>query len=45
MRHTDIRTTMNFYGNVVTDEMTTASLKIAELAFRPNGAQAERESS
>jgi integrase len=45
MRHTDIRTTMNIYGDVVTDEMTTASLKVAELAFRPNGAQVERESS
>jgi hypothetical protein len=24
MRHADIRTTMNNYGDVVTDEMTTA---------------------
>ena len=32
MRHTDIRTTMN-YGDVVTDEMSTASLRVAELAF------------
>ena len=45
MRHSDIRTTMNIYGDVVTDGMSTASLKLAELAFRPNGAQAERESS
>lgn len=45
MRHTDIRTTMNVYGDVVTDEMSTASLKVAELVFRANGAQAERESS
>ena len=45
MRHTDIRTTMNIYGDVVTDEMSTATLKVAELAFRGNGAQAERESS
>jgi integrase len=45
MRHADIRTTMNIYGDVVTDEMSTASFKVAELAFRPNGAQAERESS
>ena len=45
MRHTDIRTTMNVYGDVVTDEMSTASLKVAELVFHPNGAQAERESS
>ena len=44
MRHTDIRTTMNVYGDIVTDEMSTASLKVAELAFRGNGAQAERES-
>ena len=45
MRHTDIRVTMNTYGDVVTDEMSTASQKVAELVFRPNGAQAERESS
>jgi hypothetical protein len=45
MRHTDIRVTMNTYGDVVTDEMSTASLKVAELVFRNNGAQAERESS
>jgi hypothetical protein len=44
MRHTDIRTTMNIYGDVVTDEMSTASSKVAKLAFRGNGAQAERES-
>jgi integrase len=44
MRHTDIRTTMNIYGDVVTDEMNTASFKVAELAFPGNGAQAERES-
>ncbi len=45
MRHTDIRTTMNIYGDVVTDEMSTAGLSGAEFAFRSNGAQAERESS
>ena len=45
MRHTDIRTTMNVYGDVVTDEMSTAGLRVAELAFQRNGAQAERESS
>jgi len=45
MRHTDIRTTMNVYGDVVTDEMTTAGSKVAQLAFRTNGAQTERESS
>jgi integrase len=43
MRHMDIRTTMNIYGDIVTDEMTTASGKVAQLAFRPNGAQAERK--
>jgi len=45
MRHTDIRTTMNVYGDAVTDEMSTASFKIAALAFHGNGAQTERESS
>ena len=44
MRHTDIRTTMNIYGDIVTDEMSTAGLRVAELAFQSNGAQAERES-
>jgi integrase len=44
MRHTDIRTTMNVYGDVVTDEMATAGTKVAQLAFRGNGAQAERGS-
>lgn len=43
MRHTDIRTTMNVYGDVVTDEMSTAGLRVAELAFQTNGAQTERE--
>jgi integrase len=33
MRHADIRTTFNIYGDVVTDEMTTASGKVAQLAF------------
>jgi hypothetical protein len=41
MRHTDIRTTMNVYGDVVTDEMTTASSRIARLAFQTNGAQGQ----
>jgi integrase len=45
MRHSDIRTTMNIYGDVVTDEMETAGLKIARLAFQGNGAQAERNGS
>jgi hypothetical protein len=33
---------MNIYGDVVTDEMTTASSKVAQLAFQVNGAQTER---
>jgi integrase len=31
MRHADIRTTMNVYGTVVTDEMATASGKVARM--------------
>ena len=45
MRHADIRTTMNIYGDVVTDEMTTAGIKVAQLAFPGNGARAERSGS
>jgi integrase len=45
MRHADIRTTMNIYGNVVTDEITTAGVKVSQLAFQGNGAQAERNGS
>jgi hypothetical protein len=33
MRHADIRTTMNKYGDVVTDEMDVASEKVAGLAL------------
>jgi integrase len=33
MRHTDIRTTMNIYGDVVTDEMAQANSKVAGLAL------------
>jgi len=33
MRHADVRTTMNIYGDVVTDEMVTAQRKIAGLAL------------
>ena len=33
MRHSDIRTTLNIYGDVVTDEMSQANTKIAELAL------------
>jgi integrase len=39
MRHSDIRTTFNIYGDVVTDEMITASGKVAQLAFLTKGAQ------
>jgi len=45
MRHSDIRTTFNIYGDVVTDEMTTATSKVAALAFHVNGAQTERKGS
>lgn len=44
MRHTDIRMTMNVYGDVVTDEMSTASLRVAELAFHGDGAQDRAQS-
>jgi integrase len=33
MRHSDIRTTMNVYGDVVTDEMAHAASKVAGLAL------------
>jgi integrase len=42
MRHTSIKTTMDIYGDVITDEMTTAGRKVAGLAFPTNGAQTER---
>ena len=35
MRHSDIRTTMNIYGDVVTDEMALANCKVAELVLKP----------
>jgi integrase len=34
MRHSDIQTTLNIYGDVVTDEMQRAGSKIAELALK-----------
>jgi len=37
MRHADIRTTMNVYGDVVTDEMSVASGKVAGLALNGTG--------
>ena len=33
MRHSDIRTTLNIYGDVVTDEMQEAGTKVAGLAL------------
>ena len=33
MRHADVRTTMNTYGDVVTDEMAQAASKVAHLAI------------
>jgi integrase len=39
MRHADIRTTMNAYGDIVTDEMSVASGKVAGLALNGTGAQ------
>jgi integrase len=33
MRHSDVRTTMNTYGDVVTDEMAQANSKVAALAL------------
>jgi integrase len=39
MRHADIRTTMNTYGDVVTDEMAVASTKVSSLAL--NGSQTD----
>jgi integrase len=40
MRHADIRTTMNVYGDVVTGEMAEAQSKVTALAL--NGTQAAR---
>jgi integrase len=41
MRHADIRTTMNTYGEVVTDEMSQAASKVARLAL--NGTETARD--
>ncbi|HVR26490.1 MAG TPA: hypothetical protein VMU26_24575 [Candidatus Polarisedimenticolia bacterium] len=35
----DISTTFNIYRDAVTNEMNTASCKVAELVFQTNGAQ------
>jgi integrase len=48
MRHADIRTTMNVYGDVVTDEMRQAHGKVVRLAFtvsQENGSQTGRKAS
>jgi integrase len=42
VRHADIRIIFNIYGDVITDEMTAASARVAQLTFRVNGAQTER---
>jgi integrase len=33
MRHADIRTTMNIYGDAATDDMKQANAKVAQLAL------------
>jgi integrase len=38
MRHSDIRTTMNIYGDVVTDEMEQAQSKVGALALNRGSA-------
>ncbi|HZZ14965.1 MAG TPA: hypothetical protein VFE08_03285 [Candidatus Sulfotelmatobacter sp.] len=43
MLHSDIRTTLNVYGDVITDEMAQAHTKVVGLAL--NGAQTERKAS
>jgi integrase len=39
MRHADIRTTMNIYGDVVTDEMQEASGMVTRLALNGMGTE------
>jgi hypothetical protein len=36
MRHSDIKTTLNIFGDVVTDEMERAGAKVAALALDPD---------
>jgi integrase len=46
MRHADIRTTMNVYGDVVTDEMREAQERVVKLALPEslvNGSQVDRK--
>jgi integrase len=42
MRHADIRTTMDIYGDVVTDEMSVACGKVTRLALNGRGNGRER---
>jgi hypothetical protein len=42
MRHSDIRTTMNVYGDVVDDRMKEAHSKVAALVFTPNAPEKGR---
>jgi len=42
MRHQHITATLDICGDVVTDEMAIASMKVSQLAFHTNGAQTER---
>lgn len=41
MRHADIRTTMNIYGDCVTNEMKDAHEKVAGLAFGLSGSRTD----
>ena len=43
MRHADIRTTMNLYGDALTEDMRQAHQRVVDLAL--NGAQTERRPS
>jgi integrase len=36
MRHSDIRTTVNTYGSVVSDEMEKANFRVVGLALKPS---------
>jgi integrase len=36
MRHADIRTTMNIYGDASSADMREAHVKIVKLALQPN---------
>ncbi|HET9406165.1 MAG TPA: hypothetical protein VFO39_02910 [Candidatus Sulfotelmatobacter sp.] len=46
MRHADIRTTMNVYGDAATPEMAKAHGKVVRLALSQlNGSQSDRKAS